>query len=426
MANWFSRLFKKDSQKESQDNQNKSQNLAQDKTELNEQELDQQILENSETQTQEYSSQDDEEISEQELNELEEIQELQILKQQTLKAEQNNTSEQQETLENEDQLSLDTRPVLSEQPETKKTGLFSRLMQGLTKTSHTLGAGLTYLFKGKKIDKEIFYQLEEQLLIADVGIETTDKLIKNLTDHVKITQLDNAEVLFNQLKKELHNLIAPCEQPFVVDTSKKPYVILMIGVNGVGKTTTIGKLTKKLQAQGKSVMLAAGDTFRAAAIEQLQEWGTRNNVPVIAQQPGSDAAAVIYSAIESAKAKGVDVLIADTAGRLQNKSHLLEELKKIIKVIKRLDDTAPHEVMITLDASTGQNALSQIQEFDKAITITGINLTKLDGTAKGGIIFAICDKFNKPIRFIGVGEKIDDLQVFNADSFIQALFEQKQ
>lgn len=325
---------------------------------------------------------------------------------------------------NNDSVSTSTATTEPE-PKPTKPGLFSRLLSGLSKTSSNIGAGIAMLFRGKKIDQQLFNELEEQLLIADVGIKTTDKVIKSLTDHVNFTQLKDSEVLYKQLKEELYQILKPCEVPFAVDSSKSPYVILMVGVNGVGKTTTIGKLTKKLQAQGKKVMLAAGDTFRAAAVEQLQEWGRRNDVPVIAQKTGSDSAAVIYSAIESAKAKGYDVVIADTAGRLQNKSHLLEELKKIIRVIKRLDPDAPHEVMITLDASTGQNALSQIALFDEAVNITGIVLSKLDGTAKGGVIFAICDQFNKPIRYIGVGEQIDDLQEFNARSFIDALFEHK-
>ncbi|WP_245959292.1 signal recognition particle-docking protein FtsY [Psittacicella gerlachiana] len=305
-----------------------------------------------------------------------------------------------------------------------KKGFFSRLVAGLSKTGANIGAGLSALFVGKKINKNLFEELEEHLLIADVGIDTTDKIIKNLTDHVKFTQLNDAQVLYGQLKQELKEIVEPCAQPLEIK-DHKPFLILMIGVNGVGKTTTIGKLTKKLQQEGKSVVLAAADTFRAAAIEQLQEWGQRNNVPVISQKPGSDSAAVIYDAFNSAKAKGIDVVIADTAGRLSNKNHLLDELSKIVRVVQKLDPSAPHEVMITLDASTGQNAMSQVEAFDKAVNITGINLTKLDGTAKGGVIFAICDKFKKPIRYIGVGEKIDDLQPFNAEDFIEALFKEK-
>ncbi|MFC6277428.1 signal recognition particle-docking protein FtsY [Psittacicella hinzii] len=313
---------------------------------------------------------------------------------------------------------------LAEQtPVKEKKGFFARLVSGLSKTGQNIGAGISALFVGKKINRDLFERLEENLLIADVGIDTTDKIIKNLTDHVKITQLNDAQALYEQLKVELKSIVEPCEKPLEIK-DHKPFLILMIGVNGVGKTTTIGKLTKKLQQEGKSVILAAADTFRAAAIEQLQEWGDRNQVPVIAQKPGSDSAAVIYDAFNSAKSKGIDVVIADTAGRLSNKQHLLDELSKIVRVVQKLDPSAPHEVMITLDASTGQNAVGQVEAFNKAVPITGINLTKLDGTAKGGVIFAICDKFQKPIRYIGVGEKIDDLQPFNADEFINALFKE--
>lgn len=311
-------------------------------------------------------------------------------------------------------------PVVQE-----KKGFFSRLVSGLSRTSATIGAGITSIFVGKKISKELFIELEEKLLMSDVGITATDKIINNLNQHVKLADLKDSEAVLKQLKVELKNIVAPCSEPLEVK-EHTPFLILMVGVNGVGKTTTIGKLTKKLQAEGKSVLLAAGDTFRAAAIEQLQEWGNRNNVPVIAQKPNSDSAAVIYDAFNSAKAKGIDVVIADTAGRLQNKSHLLEELKKIVRVVQKLDPNAPHEVLITLDATTGQNALSQVELFDQAVNVTGIALTKLDGTAKGGVIFAICDRFKKPVRFIGVGEKIDDLQPFNADNFIEALFESKE
>lgn len=307
----------------------------------------------------------------------------------------------------------------------EKKGFFSRLVSGLSRTSATIGAGITSIFVGKKISKELFIELEEKLLISDVGITATDKIIANLNQHVKLADLKDSEAVLKQLKVELKNIVAPCSQPLEIK-EHTPFLILMVGVNGVGKTTTIGKLTKKLQAEGKSVLLAAGDTFRAAAIEQLQEWGNRNNVPVIAQKPNSDSAAVIYDAFNSAKAKGIDVVIADTAGRLQNKSHLLEELKKIVRVVQKLDPNAPHEVLITLDATTGQNALSQVELFDQAVNVTGIALTKLDGTAKGGVIFAICERFQKPVRFIGVGEKIDDLQPFNADNFIEALFESKE
>lgn len=300
-------------------------------------------------------------------------------------------------------------------------GFFSRLIKGLIKTKESIGSGFRHFFRGKKIDDELFEELEEQLLIADLGMPTTTKIIQNLTQHASKQQLRDAELLYQQLKLELADVLKPVAQPLVL-SEKKPYVILMVGVNGVGKTTTIGKLARKFQAEGKSVMLAAGDTFRAAAVEQLQVWGERNQIPVVAQATGADSASVIFDAMQSAAAKGVDVLIADTAGRLQNKNNLMDELKKIVRVMKKYDETAPHEIMLTLDAGTGQNAISQAKLFNEAVGLTGITLTKLDGTAKGGVIFAIADQFNIPIRFIGVGEKIDDLRPFNADEFIDALF----
>ena len=255
---------------------------------------------------------------------------------------------------------------------------------------------------------------------------TTTKIINNLTQHATKQQLKDAELLYQQLKLELADVLKPVAQPLEIDTTKKPYVILMVGVNGVGKTTTIGKLAKKFQDEGKFVMLAAGDTFRAAAVEQLQVWGERNHIPVIAQSSGSDSASVIFDAMQSAAARNIDVLIADTAGRLQNKNHLMDELKKIVRVMKKYDETAPHEIMLTLDAGTGQNAISQAKLFNEAVGLTGITLTKLDGTAKGGVIFAIADQFNIPIRFIGVGEKIDDLRPFNSEEFIEALFSHEE
>ena len=289
------------------------------------------------------------------------------------------------------------------------------------KTKQNIGAGFRSLFSGKKIDDDLFEELEEQLLIADIGVPTTNKIIKNLTEHASRKQLKEAELLYQQLKVELATILKPNEQPLVL-TDKKPFVILMVGVNGVGKTTTIGKLAKQFQQQGKSVMLAAGDTFRAAAVEQLQVWGERNHIPVIAQATGADSASVLFDAMQSATAKGVDILIADTAGRLQNKNNLMDELRKIVRVMKKYDESAPHEIMLTLDAGTGQNAISQMKLFNEAVGITGITLTKLDGTAKGGVIFALADQFNVPIRYIGVGEKIDDLRPFNSEEFIEALF----
>lgn len=304
---------------------------------------------------------------------------------------------------------------------TSEGGFFSRLIKGLIKTKQNIGSGFRNFFRGKKIDDDLFEELEEQLLVADLGMPTTTKIINNLTQHASKQQLRDAELLYQQLKVELGEVLKPVAQPLVL-SDKKPYVILMVGVNGVGKTTTIGKLARKFQAEGKSVMLAAGDTFRAAAVEQLQVWGERNNIPVVAQATGADSASVIFDAMQSAAAKGIDVLIADTAGRLQNKNNLMDELKKIVRVMKKYDESAPHEIMLTLDAGTGQNAISQAKLFNEAVGLTGITLTKLDGTAKGGVIFAIADQFNIPIRYIGVGEKIDDLRPFDADEFIEALF----
>jgi fused signal recognition particle receptor len=311
--------------------------------------------------------------------------------------------------------------VTQEQERPTKEGFFARLKRSLVKTKQNLGSGFIGLFRGKKIDDDLFEELEEQLLIADVGVETTRKIITSLTQHASRKQLKDAEALYGKLKEEMSEILAKVDQPLDVG-GKNPYVILMVGVNGVGKTTTIGKLARQFQAEGKSVMLAAGDTFRAAAVEQLQVWGERNRIPVIAQHTGADSASVIFDAVQAAKARGIDVLLADTAGRLQNKAHLMEELKKIVRVMKKLDDQAPHEVMLILDASTGQNAVSQAKLFNEAVGLTGITLTKLDGTAKGGVIFAIADQFAIPIRYIGVGEGIEDLRPFKADDFIEALF----
>ncbi len=311
--------------------------------------------------------------------------------------------------------------LAQEQEKPTKEGFFARLKRSLLKTKQNLGSGFISLFRGKKIDDDLFEELEEQLLIADVGVETTRKIITNLTEGASRKQLRDAEALYGLLKEEMGEILAKVDEPLNVE-GKTPFVILMVGVNGVGKTTTIGKLARQFEQQGKSVMLAAGDTFRAAAVEQLQVWGQRNNIPVIAQHTGADSASVIFDAIQAAKARHVDVLIADTAGRLQNKSHLMEELKKIVRVMKKLDVDAPHEVMLTIDASTGQNAISQAKLFHEAVGLTGITLTKLDGTAKGGVIFSVADQFGIPIRYIGVGERIEDLRPFNAGDFIEALF----
>ncbi|MDP8034083.1 signal recognition particle-docking protein FtsY [Pasteurella atlantica] len=308
------------------------------------------------------------------------------------------------------------------QDKPTQDGFFNRLINGLVKTKQNIGSGFLGFFQGKKIDDELFEELEEKLLIADLGMPTTTKIINNLIQHTSKKELKEAELLYQQLKIELADVLKPVAQPLVIDETKKPYVILMVGVNGVGKTTTIGKLARKFKDEGKSVMLAAGDTFRAAAVEQLQVWGERNQIPVVAQSTGSDSASVIYDAMQSANAKGIDILLADTAGRLQNKDNLMDELKKIVRVIRKYDETAPHEIMLTLDASTGQNAISQTKLFNDAVGLTGISLTKLDGTAKGGVIFSIADQFNIPIRFIGVGESIEDLRQFDADEFIDALF----
>jgi fused signal recognition particle receptor len=311
--------------------------------------------------------------------------------------------------------------IAQEQEKPTKEGFFARLKRSLLKTKENLGSGFISLFRGKKIDDDLFEELEEQLLIADVGVETTRKIITNLTEGASRKQLKDAEALYGLLKDEMGEILAKVDEPLNVE-GKTPFVILMVGVNGVGKTTTIGKLARQFEQQGKSVMLAAGDTFRAAAVEQLQVWGQRNNIPVIAQHTGADSASVIFDAIQAAKARHIDVLIADTAGRLQNKSHLMEELKKIVRVMKKLDEDAPHEIMLTLDASTGQNAISQAKLFHEAVGLTGITLTKLDGTAKGGVIFSVADQFGIPIRYIGVGERIEDLRPFKADDFIEALF----
>ncbi|HCT2124684.1 TPA: signal recognition particle-docking protein FtsY [Citrobacter koseri] len=311
--------------------------------------------------------------------------------------------------------------VIQEQEKPTKEGFFARLKRSLLKTKENLGSGFISLFRGKKIDDDLFEELEEQLLIADVGVETTRKIIANLTEGASRKQLHDAEALYGLLKDEMGDILAKVDEPLNIE-GKTPFVILMVGVNGVGKTTTIGKLARQFEQQGKSVMLAAGDTFRAAAVEQLQVWGQRNNIPVIAQHTGADSASVIFDAIQAAKARNVDVLIADTAGRLQNKAHLMEELKKIVRVMKKLDEDAPHEVMLTIDASTGQNAISQAKLFHEAVGLTGITLTKLDGTAKGGVIFSVADQFGIPIRYIGVGERIEDLRPFKADDFIEALF----
>lgn len=310
--------------------------------------------------------------------------------------------------------------------ETQGSGVFSRLRQGLSRTSNQLAAGVGRLFLGRKeIDAALLEELESELLMADVGVEATVDIVGRLTDRVTRKELADGQALYQALQQELLQLLAPCEQSLEVGTGRAPYVILMVGVNGAGKTTTIGKLARRLQDQGRSVMLAAGDTFRAAAVEQLQAWGERNKVPVVAQQTGADSASVIFDALQAARARGIDVLIADTAGRMHNKDNLMEELKKVVRVMGKLDPDAPQEVMLVLDAGMGQNALAQAEHFREAVGVSGITLTKMDGTAKGGIIFAIAQKLGLPIRFVGVGEKAEDLRPFVATEFIDALFSEE-
>jgi len=306
--------------------------------------------------------------------------------------------------------------------------LFERLRSSLKKTRSNLGDGLANLLSGKKaIDEDLLEGLESLLLTADIGIDATTSIIDDLTSSLKRNQLQDSGALYEALQGKLLALLEPCERPLEIPRdSNKPFVILMVGVNGVGKTTTIGKLASKFKNEKRSVMLAAGDTFRAAAVEQLQVWGNRHQVPVVAQHTGADSASVIYDAYQSAVARKIDVLIADTAGRLHNKDNLMQELEKVIRVLKKLDENIPQEVMLVLDAGTGQNGLSQAEHFKRAVDITGLTLTKLDGTAKGGMIFAIAEHFGLPIRFIGIGENSDDLRPFSAQDFVMALFDQGQ
>ncbi|MEZ5548189.1 MAG: signal recognition particle-docking protein FtsY [Pseudomonadales bacterium] len=302
--------------------------------------------------------------------------------------------------------------------------VLARMKRGLKRTHGNLVDGLASLVLGQKtINEDLLEEIEAQLLLADVGVEATNHIVQVLTASLKRSDLADSDALYQALKNELRELLAPCTAPLDLGARTGPFVVLMVGVNGAGKTTTIGKLAKRFQNDGLKVMLAAGDTFRAAAVEQLEEWGRRNDVPVVAQHTGADSASVIYDALESARARGIDVLIADTAGRLQNKDNLMAELSKIKRVMAKLDEQAPHEVMLVLDAGTGQNALSQAKLFNEAVGVTGITLTKLDGTAKGGVIFAVAKQMSLPIRFIGVGEKIDDLRPFDADQFVAALFD---
>lgn len=308
--------------------------------------------------------------------------------------------------------------------EKSPESLFVRLKSQLDRTRSGMAGVLVNLPLGKKaIDEELFEDIETNLLIADVGVDATASIMESLTQNVKRNECNDSEAVIKLLRDHLLMMLAPCSKPFDIASADSPFVILVVGVNGVGKTTTIGKLAKRLQMQGHSVMLAAGDTFRAAAVEQLQIWGERNGIHVIAQHKGADSASVIYDGVQSAKARGIDVLIADTAGRLHTKSNLMEELRKIKRITGKLDPSAPHEILLVLDAGTGQNALNQTDRFHQILKLTGLALTKLDGTAKGGVIFALAKRFGIPIRFIGIGEGIDDLQDFDANNFIDALFD---
>jgi len=314
--------------------------------------------------------------------------------------------------------------VIEQEAETTKQGLFARLRKGLSKTRHQLGDGIARLLMGKKeISQDILDELETLLISADLGIDTTQAVLKQLTDGLDRKQLSDGDAVYQALKHHLQNILSPQSQPLSLQTKdNSPFVILMVGVNGAGKTTTIGKLAKQFQQQGKKVMLAAGDTFRAAAVEQLHVWGERNNISVIAQHTGADSASVIFDALQAAKARKMDVLIADTAGRLHTQGNLMEELKKVKRVLQKLCPEAPHETMLVLDASIGQNALVQARQFHEAVTLTGITMTKLDGTAKGGILFAIANDLGIPFRYLGVGEGIEDLRPFDAAQFVGALF----
>ncbi len=318
---------------------------------------------------------------------------------------------------------LEQTAVIGNQPDDAP-GFFSRIRQGLSKTRHQLGEGVGRLLLGKKeIDAALLEELETLLIQADLGIETTSAVLQQLTDELARHQLADGDALYDALKVRMLGILETVAQPLVpVTDDQSPFVILMVGVNGAGKTTTIGKLAKQYQLEGKKVMLAAGDTFRAAAVEQLHVWGERNQIAVVAQHTGADSASVIYDALQAARARGMDVLIADTAGRLHTQNNLMDELKKIKRVLKKLDHNAPHEVMLVLDAGTGQNALNQARQFNQAVGLTGITMTKLDGTAKGGVLFAIANELGIPFRYLGVGESIDDLQPFDASQFVNVIF----
>jgi len=314
---------------------------------------------------------------------------------------------------------------VAEEEENGKSGIFSRMRKGLGKTRSRFVSGMGKAFLGVKvIDENLLEEIETSLLTADVGIEATQAIVSKLTERVARKELNDSEALYSSLKEELVVLLKSSEKPLSIESKNTPFVILMVGINGAGKTTTIGKLTKRFQQEGKTVMLAAGDTFRAAAVEQLKVWGDRNDVTVVAQGTGADSASVIFDAMTAAKSRQIDVLIADTAGRLQNKKNLMDELSKIRRVLARQDEDAPHAVILVLDAGTGQNAISQAREFRSTVEVSGIILTKLDGTAKGGVIFALAHQMDLPIHFVGVGEQIDDLRPFGAEQFVDALFDE--
>ena len=334
---------------------------------------------------------------------------------------ENNQNLEQQSTEEVPEANKTTSEDIEEEP-AQKQGLFQRLKSGLSKTSNTLTEGMSSLVLGKKkIDDEVLEELETRLLMADVGMEATQRIIKDLTQRSSRNELNDVDALMQALNDEMVKILRPVSKPLDLDDIEGPAVVLMVGINGAGKTTTIGKLAKQFQSEGLSVMLAAGDTFRAAAVEQLQVWGERNDIAVVAQGTGADSASVIYDAMESAKAKNIDVLLADTAGRLHTQTNLMEELKKVKRVMQRINPEAPHEIMLIVDASIGQNALVQAKEFNAALGLTGITVTKLDGTAKGGILFAMAEETGIPVRFIGVGESIDDLQEFDAYEFTGAL-----
>jgi fused signal recognition particle receptor len=309
---------------------------------------------------------------------------------------------------------------VSEGPEPK-LGFIARMRAKLNRGDSWLTYDLANLLPGREIDAQILEDLETRMLSADVGIEATERILDDLRERVARKQLKDVDALVRALKASMLEILAPCAKPLRIDTTRKPFVILVVGVNGSGKTTTIGKLASRLRGEGHDLVLAAGDTFRAAAIEQLQEWGRRAQVPVMAQQSGADPAAVVFDALQSARSRGAGVLIADTAGRLHTQTHLMEELKKVKRVLQRIDAQAPHEVLLVLDAGLGQNALAQAAQFHEALGVTGLVLTKLDGTAKGGTVLAIAQRFGIPIRFIGVGEQAEDFGVFDAEAFVDAL-----